>query len=115
MTTRDIKKMALLSFKNENLDEQIVLKIAKMLSKKDLRQYIKTLRLIDRKKTVVVSIANKTNVSLQAKLTKIFKDKKIIIKEDKNLIAGIKIEDFDNVYEFNLKNTLENIVNFVNQ
>jgi len=35
--------------------------------------------------------------------------------EDKSLIAGIKLIDNDNIYDFNLKNTFENLVSYINQ
>jgi F0F1-type ATP synthase delta subunit len=44
---------------------------------------------------------------------KIFVHKKIEIKEDKKLIAGIKIIDNDNVYDFNVRNNLKNLVSYI--
>ena len=41
--------------------------------------------------------------------------KNIQLKEDKSLIAGIKIVDNDLIYESNVKNTLENLVSFIKQ
>lgn len=113
MNTKDIKKLALSSYTKENLDENKTLRIANLLKKGDLRQYLKTLKLIEKKNTVKVTVSSKPDISIQTNLKKIFKHKKIIVKEDNNLIAGIKIEDFDNVYEFNLSNTLKNIVNYI--
>jgi len=34
---------------------------------------------------------------------------------DKKLIAGIKIIDNDNVYDFNVRNNLKNLVSYINQ
>jgi F0F1-type ATP synthase delta subunit len=41
--------------------------------------------------------------------------KKIIIKEDKTLLAGMRIEDADMVYDLNLKNTLNRIVEHISE
>ena len=48
-------------------------------------------------------------------MSKLFPEKSIQFKEDKSLIGGIKIIDNDLIYEANIKNTLENLVTFINQ
>lgn len=113
MKNTDIKKLANASYVREELNEEKVLKIAKLLNKGQLREYIKALKLIEKKNTVKVTISSKPDIFLQNSLKEIFKSKKIKMTQDDNLIAGIKIEDFDNVYEFNLSNTLKNIVNYI--
>jgi F0F1-type ATP synthase delta subunit len=115
MKKSDIKKLASGSYKNGILDEQIVLKIAKHLKKSDLRTYIQELKLIEAQNTVNVSTSTKLSKDLENDLKQIFKGKKIEFTEDKNLIAGIKIVDFDKIYELNLKNTFSNMIEFINK
>lgn len=116
MDIKLIKKLAISCFKKGILDEIKVLKIAKYLNKKQLRTFIKTLKLIDQQNTVTVFVSNtKFDTSLKKHVKEIFKGKKIVVKEEKELIAGIRIADFDNIYEFNLKNTITNIVNYINE
>lgn len=113
MKTKDIKKLALASYTKNKLDENKVLRITKYLEKSDLREYVNALKLIEKKNTVKITISSKPDSLIQNSLKEIFKHKKIIITQNEELIAGIKIEDFDNVYEFNLSNTFKNIVNYI--
>ena len=113
MKILEIKKLALSSYSNGKMNESKVLKVANLLKRSDLRAYLQVLRLIQKKNTVKIILAGKLDKSSRNNLNEIFKQKNIIIEEDPNLIAGLKIEDFDNVYEFNLKNTFKNIVNFI--
>ena len=116
MNNKLIKKLAQECFTKGILNEGRVLKIIKYLNKKDLRMFIKNLKLIDDKNTVTVFVSDKKlDKLLKKQVDEIFKGKKIIVKEDKELIAGIRIEDFDNTYELNLKNTIANIVNYINE
>lgn|SRR3972149_7801999 len=116
MNNKLIKKLAWSCFEKGVLDEVKVLKVAKYLNKKQLRAFVKNLKLIDKQNTVTVFVSNKKlNKLLKKQVDEIFKGKKIIVKEDKELIAGIRIEDFDNTYELNLKNTIANIVNYINE
>jgi hypothetical protein len=45
----------------------------------------------------------------------IFPDKKLFVEKDPDLILGVKVTDNDNVYEFNLRNTLEKMVEYIEQ
>lgn len=111
----NIKSLAFASFTNGKLDEKKVFRITKYLQKTDLKHYINALKLLEKKQTVIVWISTAPDKLLQKKLSSIFKNKKIAIKEDQELIAGIKIEDFDNVYESNLKNSIKSAVNFITE
>ncbi len=114
MKLSEIKKLAQASYKKNELNEEIVLKIAKNLTRSELRQYIKELKLIEAKNTVKVFVSSKSR-ALEVELRKIFNSKKVEFTEDKNLIAGIKIVDFDKIYEVNLKNTLDSMVEYINK
>lgn len=111
---QQIKKLVIASYTQNKLDEKKVIKIAKLLSKTQLREYIKAIKAFEKQNTVVVTTADK-NDGLIKEFSKIFKDKKIVIRKDKSLLAGVKIEDFDDVYEFNLKNKIDNIVGFISE
>lgn len=116
MNSKLIKKLARSCFDKEILDEVKVLKVAKYLNKKQLRTFIKNLTLINKENTVTVFVSSKKiEKSIKNQVGEIFKGKKIIVKEDKDLIAGIRIEDVDNTYELNLKNSIVNIVNYINE
>lgn len=116
MTKKIIKKLALESYTKNNLDSKKVDIIIKHLKRSDLKLYIKAIKNYENSRTVTLllpSISDK--ISLIKEIKKLFPDKKIVIKRDENLIAGIRIIDSDTVYDFNIQNTLENIVAHINQ
>jgi F0F1-type ATP synthase delta subunit len=55
-----------------------------------------------------------TKSALTKELGAIFRGKRLEFSEDKSLIAGIKLVDNDIIYDFNLKNTFENLVSYIN-
>ncbi|PIR80360.1 MAG: hypothetical protein COU25_00480 [Candidatus Levybacteria bacterium CG10_big_fil_rev_8_21_14_0_10_35_13] len=115
MNTKLIKKLAGHCFKNGIMDEAKVQKTAKYLNKKQLKEFIKFLRLIDKKNTVTIFVSDKKMEELiDKKIKDSFRNKKIIVKEDKDLIAGIRIEDYDNIYEYSLESSINNMINHIN-
>lgn len=114
MDIKFIKKLSLASYTNEKLDEKKVNTIVKKLSKSELKSYIKFLKNLEKQKTVYIYLS-KMDTQIQNEFDKMFKDKKIIIQEDKSLIAGFKIIDNDIIYEQNIKNNMLNIVSFIGQ
>jgi len=116
MNQKIIKKLALESYAKGNLDSKKVDRIVKHLGRFDLKLYIKAIKNYENSKTVTVLLPNISDrVSLIKEIKKLFPDKKIIIKKDENLIAGIRIIDSDSVYDFNVQNMLENLVSHINQ
>lgn len=113
MNSKKIDKLVLVSYKNNFLDQKKVNKIATLLSKSDLKQYINKLKSTEKKKSLVVS-APINNQDLKI-FEKLFPHKKIIFKKDPALMLGMKIVDNDIVYEFTLKNTLNKILNHIEQ
>lgn len=116
MTKKQIKKLANLSYNKNNLNINYVDKIVKILSRSELKTYIKAIKNIENNKTITLitsDIKNQANIGNEVK--KLFPDKKIIIKEDKSMISGIRLINKDTIYDFNLKNTLENLVSYINQ
>jgi hypothetical protein len=108
MNQKKIKKLTLISFKNNSLDKKIVNKIAAQLSKKDLKKYINELKLHEKKNNILVSSPQYIQKSNNFK--KLFPNKKIIFEKDPNLMLGIKIVDNDTIYEFTLKSTIDKII-----
>jgi F0F1-type ATP synthase delta subunit len=116
MTIKQIKTLAASSYTKDSLDAKKVSSIAKLLTRAQLKTYVKFLRSLKRSKTVKVIMPKLDAKSdLVKNLRKIFPDKKMEFSEDKSLIAGLKIIDNDNIYDFNLKNTFENLVSYINQ
>ncbi len=108
MKKKIIKKLAQESFKKNELDEKIVIKVAKALKREDLKVYIKDLKNMEAKKTVTVTIPTSHGVGDMKKyFDKIYPGKRIVFKVDESLLTGIKVVDYDNVYELSLKGLLE--------
>jgi F0F1-type ATP synthase delta subunit len=114
MESKYIKKLAIASYSKEKLDLNRVNKITKYLSRSDLKEYIRHLKNLEKQKTVYVYLS-KINKQNKNEFDKMFKDKKVILLEDKSLIAGFKILDNDNVYEQNIQNNIKNIINYIGQ
>ena len=115
MTKRLIKKLATASFTNENLSFTKINRIVKFLNRSELKAYIKDVKNYRDSKTIILITSKLLEKDRLIKdLNKLFPDKKILLKEDKSLIAGIKIINKDIIYESNIKNTLQNLVSFIN-
>lgn len=113
MNKKIINKLVAESYSKDVLDQKKVNKIASLISKVDLKKYINGLKLSEKKKSLIVSSPD-NNQDL-SKFEKLFPNKKIIFKKDSSQILGIKVVDNDLVYEFTLKNSLDNILNYLEQ
>ena len=113
MNKKNIDKLVLASYKDNNLDQKKVNNIAALISKTDLKKYINGLKLTEKKRSLIVSSAI-NNQDLK-KFERLFPHKKIIFKKDPSLMLGMEIIDNDIVYEFTLKNSLDKIINYIEQ
>ena len=113
MNSKTIAKLVLGSYKDNNLDQKKVNKIASVISKSDLKKYINGLKLKELKKNLIIS-SPMNNHDLK-KFEKLFPNKKIVFKNDPSLLLGVQMTDNDIVYEFTLKNYLEKIQNYIEQ
>ena len=113
MNSKKINKLIAVSYKNNSLDRKKVNKIASLISKHDLKKYINGLKLEEKKKNLIISspIDNQDLI----KFDKLFPNKKIIFKKDPSLMLGMRIVNNDIVYEFTLKNSLDKILNYIEQ
>lgn len=112
MTIKQIKFLSTKSFTRNELDSKKVKIFTAKMKRRDLRNYIREIKAIDEKNKITVIIPalkdfKKNDIAI---LLKRYKDKKIIYREDPNLLVGIKVIDNDLIYDFNLKNSLENLV-----
>ena len=111
MTKKHIKKLASVSYTERALNKEKVARITKSLKRVDLKVYIKDLKAIDSKQTVVVTVPDYKGLNEKRKyFSKIYPDKKLVFNIDPSLLTGIKVVDEDNEYELSLKNFFENAV-----
>jgi F0F1-type ATP synthase delta subunit len=114
MNIKQIKRLAVLSYTKNQLDIKTVNKIINQLDRKGLKTYIKAVKNIEKAKTVIIfTPSNNNKQNIENLVNKIFPDKKVLIKQDESLIAGVKVINNDDVYDFNLRNTLENLVQYI--
>ena len=112
MNKKVIKKLAEESYSNKKLNSIKVFAFAKALKRGDLREYIRILKNFEDRMTVSITLPKETEIGLlRRKLSKIYPNKKIIFTIDPTMLAGIRVVDYDNVYELSLKNSLENRLN----
>lgn len=115
MTKKEIKKLVLASYTKDRLDKKKVNRIIKFFTKSDLKNYIKYIKLNEKSKNITVEVSNLSEKNkIMKEMKKMYPDKNISIKENKEIIAGIKIINNDIIYEANLKNNLENLATFMN-
>lgn len=116
MTKRVLQHIVLASYTKEKLDEKKVNAISKLLSRADLKAYIRALQLLEQQKKINIAMPKASVYNTSKKdLQKIFAGKELVFTEDPSLLLGLQIVDNDMVYEMSLKNRLETILDQVSQ
>lgn len=116
MTIRNIKKLAEQSFTYGNLDVKKIKKVISLLGKKQLKAYIKFLKKVENERLIwVFTPMDKIEDKITGKIKTIFPNKKIKYVKDPDLIVGLRVIDNDIVYEFNLKDSLDNLMTYLKQ
>jgi len=106
MTKRDIRKLAQASYKV--LDEGKVAKISSLLKRKDLKEYIRQLRLLEKQQEVIIALPAINGYNKPGSFfEQLFSNKRITYQEDSSLLLGVRITDNDMVYDINLKARFE--------
>lgn len=115
MTKKEIKKLVLASYTKNKLDIKKVNKIVKHFTRAEFKNYIKYLKLHEKTKNIIVEVSNiSEKEKIMKEIKKIYPEKNISIKENRAILAGIRITDNDIIYEANLKSKLENLVSYMN-
>lgn len=113
MNSKKINQLISISYKNDNLNQKIVNRIVSLISKSDLKKYINGLKSKELKKNLVIS--SPIDDQDIRKFEKLFPHKKIILKKDPSLMLGVQIVDDDLIYDFTLKNSLDKIIDYIDQ
>lgn len=95
------------SYTHGELDEEKVTSFAKKLNRRQLKEYINALKQEEKKRVVEVFLVGQPGTIEKQAIKKMFPKKKIIYYENPTLIAGIKIQNNDDIHEFNLRDSLE--------
>lgn len=107
MNKKYIHQLVKASYTKDTLDSKIVEKIASLLSRADLKQYIRGIKLTEKARTLSLVLVDKKFYNKS--LVKGFK-KHIEVVEDPSLLLGAKVIDNDMVYDMSLKNKLDTFV-----
>lgn len=110
-----LKELILASYKNGQLDSGTVIRIAENLDRSQLKQYIKALKNAEKVNNVYVE-SPITNGKLYAETFQdVFPERNIKFSKNSSLIAGVKINYNDDVFEISIKNNLDRIINSIRE
>lgn len=112
MDKRAIKKLAINCYTDGVLDQQKVLAVTRHLKRRDLKEYIRTLKLLEKQKNVFVLSPTKPTPEETTRLKEMFPEKNLSVRIDNTLLLGLKVIDNDMVYDISLKGRLEQIETF---
>ncbi|MDO8658669.1 MAG: hypothetical protein Q7K55_08050 [Candidatus Levybacteria bacterium] len=115
MTKEQIKELVFKSYIKNKLDESRVDLAANKLNRKSLKEYIRALKKFESKNTIIVSVPHMPEQNEIKILSDLFTGKKIVYNIDPAILVGIKLVEDDLIYDYNLKNTLENMAKFASQ
>lgn len=116
MKKKLLKKVITASYNNKNeLDEDRVTSIATHLTRKDIKEYIRALKQLEKRKQLVVDTSFVPTAKQEEILRERFPGKDVIFHVNSDLLFGIKITDNDIVYDMNLQRTLDAIEDYIEQ
>lgn len=112
MNKKFIKKLAHNSFTDNKLDEKKVKVISSNLNRGRLKTYLREIKNISQKNTVYITIPSNSTLTEDASKTfsRLFPGRKIEIRVDTTLIGGVRIENYDMIYDLSIKSRLEDSI-----
>jgi 16S rRNA G966 N2-methylase RsmD len=110
-----IEQLITASYTDKNMDFAKVQKIAGMLNRKMLKEYIKGLKRYEKKTTVFVDLPYDVQQSEKKGIDALFPEKKILYNTDQTLLAGVRITDDDILYELSLKDSIHKMLEGIEQ
>jgi len=115
MKTSVIKDIVLASYTKGTLDREKVSLIASKLKRTDLKTYLRFLKQKEATMQVEVTAPKLLNPQQTKKLSALFPEKRVIYTVDPTLLLGLIIKNGDQVYNYNLKHTLEEMAAYVGE
>lgn len=110
-----IKNLVNSSYTNNNLDSESVQKITGYLNRKMLKAYIKEIKQYEKKTTVFVDLPFIVQESEKKQIQTLFPKKKILYNTDQTLLAGLRITDYDIIYELSMRDSLNKMLERIEQ
>lgn len=115
MNKKLIKNATVASYTGVWLDYKKVEKFIKYLSRSELKEYINALKRHESQSTAVIYTPKELDLAQRDMLQSIFQGKKVIFLHDASLMLGLRIIESDNIYEINLKSSLEQIHDYISE
>lgn len=114
MNRQMLKQLVMESYTNGELDARKVNRIADLLTKKELRLYIRALKNWERQNKVIIEVPTEKGLDL-SELQEFFSDKKIVVHIDPSLLLGMRLKYNDDIFEMSLKNSLDKITEHIKE
>lgn len=115
MTKKQIEKLISESYREKDLDSKSIDQITNALDRNELKEYIKALKHWERSNSVIITLSHPPEENDKKKFLNLFPNKKIVYNIDPSLLVGLKIKNNDIISEYDLRDTLEDIVDYVSQ
>jgi len=114
MNRQTLNQLILESYSGGDLDAKKINKIADLLSRDELRLYIRSLKNWEKQNKIMLQVPNDTGVNMKD-LRDIFPGKKIALSLDPSLLIGMRLQSIDDIFEMSLKNTLDKITQHIEE
>ena len=114
MNRQTLKQLVVESCLDGDLDPTRVNKIADLLTKKELRLYIRALKNWERQNKIILEVPTEEGLDLD-ELQDIFSGKKMVVSVDPSLLLGMRLKSDDDIFEMSLKNTLDKITEHIEE
>lgn len=114
MNRQTLKQLVIGSYSNGDLDAKKINKIADLLTKNELRLYIKALKNWEKQNKIIIEVPADGRLNVE-ELQDVFPDKKLVITIDPSLLLGMRLTDNDDLYEMSLRNSLEKITEHIKE
>ncbi len=98
------------SYDGDVLNSEAVSKIADFLTRKELKEYIRAIKNREKSMTLFVEVPHDKMKLHTDELKELFGAKKVSVAINPELLLGLRMRDQDDVYNMNMKYSLERIM-----
>jgi F0F1-type ATP synthase delta subunit len=113
MDKKQIQKLVEMSFVDNILNQESLNKVIEQLDGSELKEFLRLLTDYEKKSTVYIDHSFELTESNKKQFEDLFLKRKIVYRKNESLVFGIRITDNDMVYDLNMKNSLEQIKDFL--
>lgn len=110
-----VKLLVKESYTDGTLDENKVLSITETLKRSELKAFIKEVKKLERKRTVIVATPYIPNDNEKRSLADLFPGKDLEFLADQSLLTGLKIINDDLITDISLKEKLKKISDYLEE